>query len=42
MIWDLSRRQGRSFVIVTHNTELASSADRVLKLFDGLLTEIKI
>jgi len=42
LIWDLSRRQGRSFVIVTHNTELASSADRVLKLFDGLLTEIKI
>jgi lipoprotein-releasing system ATP-binding protein len=42
LIWDLRTRRGRSFVIVTHNMELASSADRVLKLFDGLLAEIKI
>jgi lipoprotein-releasing system ATP-binding protein len=42
LLWALRERHGQSFVIVTHNMDLASSADRVLKLFDGMLEEIKI
>ncbi|MFZ1946859.1 MAG: ABC transporter ATP-binding protein [bacterium] len=42
LILDLRERHRQSFVIVTHNMELAGRADRVLKLFDGVLEEIKI
>jgi lipoprotein-releasing system ATP-binding protein len=42
LIWKLRDRHGQSFVIVTHNMELAAGADRALKLFDGTLEEIKI
>lgn len=36
-IWDLSRKMGQTFVIVTHNERLASSADRILRIADGIL-----
>jgi len=42
LLWDLRDSRGQSFVIVTHNMDLASDADRVLKLFDGSLEQIKI
>ena len=42
LILNLRERHRQSFVIVTHNMELAGHADRVLKLFDGVLEEIKI
>ena len=42
LIWDLRGRYGQSFVIVTHNLELARSADRVLKLFDGVVREVSL
>lgn len=42
LIWRLRDRLGQSYVIATHNLELARRADRVLKLFDGKLKEINI
>lgn len=35
LLWDLSRKDKRTFIIVTHNQELAKSADRVVELYNG-------
>ncbi|MGH7595399.1 MAG: ABC transporter ATP-binding protein [bacterium] len=40
LLWDLSRRDARAFIIVTHNSELAQKADRVIELFDGRIKKI--
>jgi len=37
MMFRISREKGVSFVIVTHNEELARKADRILRLVDGKL-----
>ncbi|MFH1313574.1 MAG: ABC transporter ATP-binding protein [Candidatus Eisenbacteria bacterium] len=42
LIWKLRDRHGQSYVVVTHNIELARKADRVLKLFDGVVQDVKI
>jgi len=35
LLWKLSRRDNRTFIIVTHNQELAANADKVIDIFDG-------
>jgi lipoprotein-releasing system ATP-binding protein len=39
LFFDLSDKFGHTFVIVTHNTELAKMADRTLKMKDGYITK---
>ena len=35
LLWELSRKDQRTFIIVTHNQELANSSDRIIELYDG-------
>ncbi len=42
LIFKLREQFGQSFIIATHNLELARRADRILKLFDGVAEEVKI
>ncbi len=35
LLWDLNAKSGQTFVIVTHNSELAEQVDRVVQLVDG-------
>ncbi|MFQ5772786.1 MAG: ABC transporter ATP-binding protein, partial [bacterium] len=39
LLWDLSRKYGMTFIIVTHNRELAQNADKVVEIFDGLIKQ---
>lgn len=41
LMMELNQEFKTSFIIVTHDTVLASQMDRVLKLEDGVLTEVK-
>lgn len=41
LLADLSRRDGHTFVIATHNPDLARRADRILRLGDGKLMPAK-
>jgi lipoprotein-releasing system ATP-binding protein len=42
LLFELRDTRGQSFILVTHSTELARRANRVLKLLDGVLEEVKI
>jgi len=35
LLWDLSRKLNQTMILVTHNFELASRADRIIELYDG-------
>lgn len=35
LLWNLNVKSGQTFIIVTHNQELAQRADRVVQLVDG-------
>ena len=35
LLWDLNAKSGQTFVIVTHNRELARQMDRIVELVDG-------
>jgi lipoprotein-releasing system ATP-binding protein len=39
LIWDLSRRMGQTFVVVTHNESLARKADRIVRIVDGVIEQ---
>ncbi len=39
LLWQLSRKDNRTFVIVTHNMDLASNADKVIEIFDGRISK---
>ena len=39
LIRGLSRKMGQTFVVVTHNENLARQADRVLRIVDGVIQE---
>lgn len=38
LMWSLSRSKDQTFVVVTHNEELADRADRKIRLADGKIT----
>ena len=40
MMWEMTARQGRGLVIVTHEPSIAMRADHILHLFDGHLQPI--
>ena len=35
LMWELVRKKNKTFVVVTHNHELAGQADRIIELVDG-------
>lgn len=39
LLWQISRRDRRTFIIVTHNDALAQRADRVLHMQDGVVVD---
>jgi lipoprotein-releasing system ATP-binding protein len=39
LIWDLSRKKGQTFIVVTHNESLAGKADRILRIVDGVMRQ---
>lgn len=41
LLWNLSRKDRRTLVIVTHNHELAENADKVVEIFDGSIKNIQ-
>lgn len=42
LLWDLSRKDQRTFIIVTHNPDLAENADKVIEIFDGCIKREQI
>lgn len=42
LLWRLSRKDNRTFVIVTHNNELAERSDKIVELFDGCIKKERV
>ena len=42
IIWSLCREKKQTFILVTHNEQLAEKSDRVIELFDGRVKENKV
>jgi lipoprotein-releasing system ATP-binding protein len=40
LIWELSRKYSQTFIIATHNEQLAKRADRMARIADGKIREI--
>lgn len=41
LLWRISREQGQTVVIVTHNSALAPAADRVIKIRNGKISDLR-
>ncbi len=41
LLWNLSRKDKRTLIIVTHNHELAENADKVVEICDGSIKNIQ-
>ncbi len=41
LLWNLSRKDKRTLIIVTHNHELADNADKVVEIFDGSIKNVQ-
>lgn len=41
LLWNLSRKDKRTLIIVTHNHELAENADKVVEILDGSIKHIQ-
>ncbi|MFQ5630194.1 MAG: ABC transporter ATP-binding protein [bacterium] len=39
LLWQLTRKEGRTIIVVTHNLQLASLADRIIRIDDGRIKE---
>ena len=40
LLWNLCKKHKQTFVIVTHNMQLAGRADRIIELYDGRIHKI--
>lgn len=39
LLWELTRKEGRTIIVVTHNMKLAKLADRIVRIENGLVVE---
>ena len=39
LMWEMVKQENKSFVVVTHNQELAAKADRTIELYDGMIRQ---
>ena len=37
LMWEINQRHNLTFIVVTHNLELAQRADRIIEMRDGLI-----
>jgi len=42
LLWELSRKDKRTFIIVTHNQELAENADKIVEMQDGRIKNVQV